>query len=60
MLVIDRNFLAYFYAIVEDKADPTKVVEEIEAEKAQHPFVTKLEVVKRKFFGKQVSREGLL
>ncbi len=54
VLVIDRNFLAYFYAVVEDKADATKVVEEIEAERIQYPSVTKLEVVERRFFGKPV------
>jgi DNA polymerase I len=54
VLVIDRNFLTYFYAVVEDKADVTKVVEEIEAERTQYPSVTKLEVVERKFFGKPV------
>jgi DNA polymerase I len=54
VLVIDRNFLAYFYAVVEDKADVTKVVEEIEAERTQYPSVTKLEVVERRFFGKPV------
>lgn len=54
VLIIDRNFLAYFYAVVEDKADAAKVVEEIEAERTQYPSVTKLEVVERKFFGKPV------
>jgi len=54
VLVIDRNFLAYFYAVVEDKADAAEVVEEIEAERTQYPSVTKLEVVERKFFGKPV------
>jgi len=54
VLVIDRNFLAYFYALIEDKADPTRVIEEIETEKTQYAFVTRLEVVKRKFFGKPV------
>jgi len=54
VLVIDRNFLAYFYAVVEDKADATKVVEEIEAERTRYPSVTKLEVVERRFFGKPV------
>jgi len=54
VLVVDRNFLAYFYAVIEDKADPTKVVEEIEAERTQYAFITKLEVVERKFFGKPV------
>jgi DNA polymerase I len=54
MLVIDRNFLAYFYAVVEENSDSAKVVEEIEAGKAEYPFITKLEVVERKFFGKPV------
>ena len=52
VLVIDRNFLGYFYAIVEEGADPAKVVEEIRKE--QNSFIVKLEVVNRKFFGKQV------
>ena len=54
VLVIDRTFLAYFYAVVEDNADPAKVVEEIGAGKAEYPFITKLEIVERKFFGKPV------
>jgi DNA polymerase I len=52
LLIIDRNFLAYFYAVVEEGADPAKVIEEIRKE--QDPFIVKLEVVERKFFGKPV------
>jgi DNA polymerase I len=52
VLIIDRNFLAYFYAVIEENADPTKVVEEIRKE--QDPFIVKAEVVERKFFGKPV------
>jgi len=52
VLVIDRNFLAYFYAVVEEGADSAKVVEEIRKE--QDPFIVKVEVVERKFFGKPV------
>jgi DNA polymerase I len=52
VLIIDRNFLAYFYVVVEEGVDPAKVIEEIK--KGQHPFVAKLEVVERKFFGKPV------
>jgi len=52
VLIIDRNFLAYFYAVVEDGADPAKVIEEIRKE--QNSFIVKLEVVERKFFGKPV------
>ncbi len=50
LLIIDRNFLAYFYAAVEESADPTKVIEEMREE--QDPLIVKLEVVERKFFGK--------
>ncbi len=54
VLVVDRNFVACFYAVVKDNADPAKIVEKIEAVKAEYPFITKLEVVDRKFFGKPV------
>jgi len=54
VLIVDRNFLAYFYAVVEESADPVKVIDEIKAEKVEYRFVTKLEVVERKFFGKPV------
>ncbi|MGQ9624728.1 MAG: DNA-directed DNA polymerase [Candidatus Bathycorpusculaceae bacterium] len=49
ILVIDRNFLAYFYVVVESGFDPEKVVREIE--KGHYPSIVKSEVVERKFFG---------
>ncbi len=52
VLIIDRNFLAYFYVLIEEGADSAKVIEEIG--NGQYPLVTKLEVVERKFFGKPV------
>jgi DNA polymerase I len=52
VLIIDRNFLAYFYAIIEDGFDPANVVNEIK--KMQYPSVEKFEVADRKFFGKPV------
>jgi len=54
VLVIDRNFLAYFYVVLEEGVDPARVIEEIEAGKAEYPFITKLETVERRFFGKPV------
>jgi len=54
VLVIDRSFLAYFYAVIEENVDPAKVVEETEAGKAEYPFITKLEGVERRFFGKRM------
>jgi DNA polymerase I len=52
VLVIDKNFRAYFYAVVEEGSDAAAVAEEIE--KGHYPSVVKLEVVERKFFGKPV------
>jgi len=52
VLIIDRNFLGYFYAVADEGVDSAKVAEEIE--KGQYPSIVKLEVVERKFFGKPV------
>jgi len=52
VLVVDRNFIAYFYAVIEERADATEVAEKIRKE--QYPFVVKLDVVERKFFGEPV------
>jgi len=50
VLVIDRSFESYFYAVLEDYARPAKVIEAIG--KDEYPSVTRSEVVKRRFFGK--------
>jgi DNA polymerase I len=52
VLIIDRNFVAYFYAVVEESFDPSKVAEEIR--KTHNASIVKLEVAPRKFFGKPV------
>jgi len=52
VLVIDRNFVDYFYAVIEEDASPKKVAEEIK--NGSYPSVVELEVVDRKFFGKPV------
>ena len=52
VLVVDRNFLAYFYVVIEENAEPAAVIKEIE--KTKQPYIAKLEVVERKFFGKPV------
>jgi DNA polymerase I len=53
VLIIDRDFLAYFYVVVEEGADPAKVVKEITKEK--DPPIMKCEVVERRLFGKLVT-----
>ena len=52
VLVIDRNYIDYFYAVVEDGFDASNVAEEIR--KALATPTVKLEVVPRRFFGKPV------
>jgi DNA polymerase I len=52
LLIVDKNFIDYFYAVIEEGADSAKVVKEIG--KIQFPYVVKLEVINRRFFGKPV------
>ncbi|MCJ7423049.1 DNA polymerase II [Candidatus Bathyarchaeota archaeon] len=52
VLVIDREFHMYFWAIIEENATPERVAEEIE--RLQNPTITKLEIAERRFFGKPV------
>lgn len=52
VLIVDRSFLAYFYAVMEEHADPVKIVESVENE--HYESIMKLKVVDRKFFGKSV------
>jgi DNA polymerase I len=50
VLVIDRNFRDYFYAVIEETANAKKVAEGIAQQ--QSGSIVKLEVVERKLFGK--------
>jgi DNA polymerase I len=52
VLVIDRNYVDNFYAVVEEGFDPSNVAEEIR--KALATSIVKLEVAPRRFFGKPV------
>ncbi len=51
VLILDRNFLAYFYAVVKEGENPQAVIEKILSRKAEFPFIIRLEPVKKKFFG---------
>lgn len=52
VLVVDRNFVSYFYAVVEKDADVARVVEEIK--NGNYPEIVNLEVADRRFFGRPV------
>ena len=54
VLVIDREFTPYFYAVLNESANPEKVVELINARKNELPYITRIETVERKYFGKKV------
>lgn len=52
VLVIDRNFTAYFYAVLNEGFDPAKTAEHIKS--AYADSIVNAEVVQRRFFGKPV------
>ena len=54
ILVIDRNFLPYFYLEVAEKEDPQAVMKQIEAQRADFPLIDRLETVDRRSFGRPV------
>jgi DNA polymerase, archaea type len=53
VLVVDRNFTAYFYVVVTDGFDESKIVEAIKAVYAQS--IVKAEIAHRRLFGKPVT-----
>ncbi len=53
VLVIDRNFTSYFYVMLQDGAEASKVVAIIDQNYSE--AVVGTEVVKRRFFGKPVT-----
>lgn len=54
ILIIDHNFLSYFYLVSEEKTNPQTIIEAIQPQKANYPSLVKLEGTEKKFFGKPV------
>ena len=55
VLIIDRNFLTYFYLVVKEGQNPQNIIQNIESRKtSEFPSIAKLETVKRRYFGKSV------
>jgi len=52
ILIIDRNFLPYFYLVAEQKENPQLIIETLESLKADYPLIKKLEPTNRRYFGK--------
>lgn len=55
ILIIDRNFLPYFYLVVENKENTQLIMETFESLRANYPLIKKLEPTSRRFFGKPVN-----
>ncbi|MEM1589544.1 MAG: 3'-5' exonuclease, partial [Candidatus Bathyarchaeia archaeon] len=54
VLIIDRSFLTYFYAVVKESFDPSRLVGEVTSRKALHPYIVEVEPVEKRLFGKPV------
>lgn len=54
VLIIDRSFLTYFYAVVEDGFDAAGLADEVMSMKEEYPFIVRVELVDKRFFGKPV------
>ena len=52
VLIVDRNFIAYFYAVVAEGFDASKIVDAIK--NGYSKSIVKVEVAQRRFFGKSV------
>jgi len=55
ILIIDRNFLPYFYLVAEQKENQQLIIETIESLRTDYPLIKKLESTNRRFFGKPVN-----
>ncbi len=53
VLIVDRNFVAYFYVLVAEGADASKISDAIKS--GYDGAVVKTDVVERRFFGKPVN-----
>lgn len=54
ILIIERNFTAYFYLMLKDGTDAQTVTKNIMNRKEEFPSVLRLEPVTKKYFGKSV------
>ncbi len=52
VLIIDRGFHAYFYAIPASNEKPESIAEKIKQMVSSLPFITNIKIVDRKLFGK--------
>ena len=54
ILIIDRNFLSYFYLVLNAQENPEKVLEKVHQKQAELPFIIESELTLRRLFGQPV------
>ena len=54
ILIIDREVAPYFYAVLNEETKPEEVIEKIKVRKNELPFITGIEPVEKKYFGRKV------
>ena len=54
ILIIDREVTPYFYAVLNEEAKPEEVIEKIKVRKNELPFITGIQPVEKKYFGRKV------
>ena len=54
ILIVDREVTPYFYAVLNEEVKPEEVIEKIKVRKNELPFITGIEPVEKKYFGRKV------
>jgi len=54
VLLIDRGYLPYFYAVLREGAEPERVVRRLEELREALPYIVSIELVERRRFGRPV------
>ena len=54
ILIVDRNFLSYFYLVLNAQENPEAVLERVRQKQSELPFIVNLELTVRRLFGQPV------
>ena len=54
VLLIDKSYLPYFYAVLDERAEPRRVMKRLEELRGTLPYIASIELVERKRLGKPV------
>jgi len=54
ILIVDRNFLSYFYLVLNAQENPETILERVRRKQSELPFIVNLELTVRRLFGQPV------